>query len=173
MPLVFHLYVTRIYSYVIRMSFVCTRILSVWTHMLSVCHSYVLACHPYVTRMCSYVICMYVTRMPSVCHLFVVVCHPYVTHLYSHVIRMSLVCTRMSSVCHSYVLRAVNTTFDMGGHKVCDAGGPTTVGSDAPERILKFWPPGLTKTALSSWKKNDIIFPVKFVRFSAQDILST
>ena len=29
-------------------------------------------------------------------------------------------------------------TFDMGGHIVCDVGGPTMVGSDAPERILKF-----------------------------------
>ena len=40
--LVCHLYVTRMYSYVIPMSLVCTR-------MPSLCHSYVLVCHSYVT----------------------------------------------------------------------------------------------------------------------------
>ena len=53
--LVCHLYVTRIYPYLILMSTLCTRI-------SSVCHSYILACHPYVTRMYSYVI-----RMSRVC----------------------------------------------------------------------------------------------------------
>ena len=48
-PLVCHLYVTRMQSYVIRMSLVCTR-------MSFVCHLYLLACHPYVTRMYSYAI---------------------------------------------------------------------------------------------------------------------
>ena len=45
--LLWHPYVTHMYSYVIRMSLECTR-------MSSVCHSYVLVCHPYVTRMWFY-----------------------------------------------------------------------------------------------------------------------
>ena len=53
--LVYHSYVTLMYSYVICMSLVCT-------HMSFVCHSYVLVCHSYVTLMYSYVI-----RMSLVC----------------------------------------------------------------------------------------------------------
>ena len=60
-----------------------------------------------------------------------------------------------------------------GVYTVCEVGGPAMVGSEEPGRILKFGPPRLAKTALSSWKKNGIIFPVKHVKFSAQDILST
>ena len=45
--LVFHPYVTRMYSCVIRMSLVCTR-------MSSLCHMYVLVCHPYVICMWFY-----------------------------------------------------------------------------------------------------------------------
>ena len=66
--LVCHLYVARIYSYVIRMSLV-------YTCMSSVCHSYVTVSHPYVTHMYSYVTGMSIvcTRMSSVCHLYVVI----------------------------------------------------------------------------------------------------
>ena len=46
--LVFHPYVTRMYSNVIRM-------LLVFTRMSSLCHLYVLVYHPYATRMYSYV----------------------------------------------------------------------------------------------------------------------
>ena len=94
-----HLYVARMYSYVIRMSLECTC-------MSSVCHSYVLVCHLYVTRMYLYVIRMSLvcTRMSSVRHSYVLVCHPYVIRMYLYVIFMSLECTRMSSVCHLYVL---------------------------------------------------------------------
>ena len=49
--LVYHPYVTRMYSYVTDMSLACAR-------MSPVCHSYVLVCHPCVTRMYSYVIHM-------------------------------------------------------------------------------------------------------------------
>ena len=84
--LMFHPYVTHMYSYVIR--------------------TYVLVCHPYVNRMYLYVIRMSLvcTCMPSVCQSYVPVCHLYVTRMYSYVIRMSLACTLMSSVCHSYVV---------------------------------------------------------------------
>ena len=73
MSLVCHLYVTRMYSYVIRMSLVC---------------------HFYVTRMYSYVIRMSVVciGMSFVCHLYVLVCHSYITRVHSYVIRMSLDC---------------------------------------------------------------------------------
>ena len=57
------------------------------------------------------------------------------------------------------VHRVLDTTFDMGGdYIVCDVGGTTMVGSDAPEGILKFWPTRLAKTALSSWKKMTLYF---------------
>ena len=115
--LVFHPYVTLMYTYVIRMSLVCTRMLSVChsyvlvcypylTRMSLVCHSYAPKCHPYVTRMYSYVIRMYpvCTCMSSVCHWYVFVCHSYITCMQSYVIRMSLVCTRISSACYSHVL---------------------------------------------------------------------
>ena len=59
MSLVYHSYVTRIYSYVIRMSLVCP--------LYSLCH-------PYITRLYSHVIRMSLvcTRMTFVCHSFVV-----------------------------------------------------------------------------------------------------
>ena len=71
--LVYHPYVTRLYSYVIRMSLVCT-----------LCLPYVPVCHLYVTCMYSYVIRMSLicTRMSSVCHSYVLVCHPYVTRMW-------------------------------------------------------------------------------------------
>ena len=74
--LVCHLYITRIFSYVI------------------VCHSYVFVCHPYVTRMYSYVIraSLVCTHMWPVCHSHILVCHPCATCMYSYVIRMSIVC---------------------------------------------------------------------------------
>ena len=108
-----HLYVTRMYSYVICRSLICNRVSSVY-------HSYVLACHLYATRMYSYVIRMSLisTCMSPVCHSYVLVCHPYVTRMYSYVICMPLVCTRMSSVCHSYVIRmSLVCSFTMN-HKV-------------------------------------------------------
>ena len=101
-----HLYVTRVYLYVIRMPLVRTR-------MSFVCHLYALVCHPYVTRMYSYVIriSLVCIRISFVCHSYVILCHPYVTRMYSYASRMYsyvLVCypyvTRMSSVCHSYVV---------------------------------------------------------------------
>ena len=106
-----HLYVTRMYPYVIllllvctrmspichsqylyviRMSLVCVRLASVLvcTRMSPVCHLYVLACQPYVTRIIlachSYVL---------VCHSYVLVCHPHVTCMYLYVIVMSARCT--------------------------------------------------------------------------------
>ena len=69
-------------------------------------HSYVIrmsiVCRTYITRMCSYVICMYLyvirmslvcTRMSPACHSYVLVCNG-----------VSLVCVRMPSLCYSYVL---------------------------------------------------------------------
>ena len=60
MSLVCHLYVTRMYSYVVRMSLVCHPHVSMYSYVIhmslvctrlsSTCHSYVLLCHPYVTR---------------------------------------------------------------------------------------------------------------------------
>ena len=81
--LVYHPYVTRMYSYVIRILLVCM-------------YSYVSRMHSYVIRMYSYAIRMSLvcTRMSSVCRSYVIrmslLCHPYVT--------------RMLSVCHSYVV---------------------------------------------------------------------
>ena len=81
MPLVCHLYVTCMYSYVIHMSLACIG-------MPSVCHSYVL----------------YVTRMSLVCTCMSPVCHSYALVFHSYFIRMSLVCSRMSFACHSSVV---------------------------------------------------------------------
>ena len=83
-----HLYVTRIYSYVICMSLVRARILSICTRMPVLCHSYILICNG-MSLIC--------TSMSSVCHSYVLVCHTYVTRMYSFVICMSLVYTRMQS----------------------------------------------------------------------------
>ena len=74
--LVRHPYVTHIYSHVIGVSLVCSR-------LSFVCQLYVLVCHPYVTRIYSYVI---------LCHSYLLVCHVYVTRMYSNVIRMFRVC---------------------------------------------------------------------------------
>ena len=75
--LVCHLYVSRMYSYVICMLLVCTR-------MSSVCHSHVLVCHRCATRMYSYVIRMSLisTRMSTVCRSYLLVCHLYVTRMW-------------------------------------------------------------------------------------------
>ena len=72
--LVCHLYITRLYSYVIWISFVCTRMPSLCTRILSSC----------VTRMYLYLIHMSLvcTRMSFVCHSHVIVCHSYVTRLW-------------------------------------------------------------------------------------------
>ena len=58
-----HLFVSRMYSYIIRMSLLCTR-------MSSVCQWYVLVPHLYVNCMYSYFIRMSLvcTGMSSVCH---------------------------------------------------------------------------------------------------------
>ena len=77
MPLVRHLYVTRMYSYVIRMYLYVIRMSLVCTRMSFVCHSYVLVCHPYVTR-----ISLVCTCMSSECHSYVLVCHSYITRLW-------------------------------------------------------------------------------------------
>ena len=85
--LVSHLYVTRMYFYVMvrhSHSFLCHPYV---TRMSSVCHPYVLVCHSYVIRM-SLVCHPYVTRVYS----YVFICRPYVTCVYSCVIRMLLVC---------------------------------------------------------------------------------
>lgn len=93
LPLICHLYVTRMslvfhsmYSYVIRTVFACTRI-------SFVCHWQVLEYHSYVTGMQKCVI-----RMSLVYTYMSLVCHWYVTRMYSCVICMLLV------VCHSCVL---------------------------------------------------------------------
>ena len=96
--LVYHLYVTRMYLYVM------------------VCHLYILLYQPYVTRIYSCLIRMSLvySRMSFVCHSYVFVHHSYVTRMYSYVIRMSLVCTRMSFVCHSYVLVVIRMSLVCG-----------------------------------------------------------
>ena len=92
MPFVWH-------SQAIRVSVVCIR-------MSVLCHLHVL------TRMCPYIICMYLyvigmsfvyirvlpilsqlrTCMSPVCHCYVLVCHPYVTPMHSYVICMPPLC---------------------------------------------------------------------------------
>ena len=123
-----HLYVTRMYSYIVRMSLVCTCMSSVChsyvlighlyitrmysdiirlsllcTRILSVCHSYIPICHPHVTRTYSYVICV------SVCYSYVLECHPYVTRMYLYFIRMSLVCGfNMNPLLNKEILQIFN-----------------------------------------------------------------
>ena len=91
--LIFHPYLSRMYSHVIRMSLVRTR-------MASVCHSYVIRMSLVFTRMYSYVILC--THMSPVCHSYVVtynpcvlVCRPYVIRLwfyYESFVRKSSLC---------------------------------------------------------------------------------
>ena len=105
---VYHLYFTRVYSYVIRMSLVCTRMSLVCTRIPSACHSCVLVCYSYVTIYCIplcyhllyTILCyylLYTIRMSLVFTRMLFLCH-------SYVICMSLGCIRMPSVCHSCVV---------------------------------------------------------------------
>ena len=87
--LLYHLYVTRLNSYVM----VCHPYV---TRMSIVFHSHLLVCHPYVTRMYSCVI-----RMSLVCTR---ICNGMSSVCHSYVICVLLTFTCMSSVCHSYEL---------------------------------------------------------------------
>ena len=99
-----HLYVIVCHLFVIRISFVfdsyviCMSL--VWHKYVTRIYSYVFLMYSYVTSLYSYVIVMSLvctrmscecTPMPIVCHLHVLVCHTYVTRIYSYVMSMSLV----------------------------------------------------------------------------------
>ena len=85
-----HLYVTRIYSYVISMSLVCIRVTCIYS---------------FVIRMSLLCIRMspYVTRMSPVLLVCTCICHLGVTRMYCYIIRMLRVCTCMSPECHPFL----------------------------------------------------------------------
>ena len=54
-------------------------------------------------------------------------------------------------------LRAVDTHWKVAGLRFSDVGGPSMVGSDASEKLFKFWPSTLAKITLSKkWFKRFI-----------------
>ena len=103
MSLVCHSYVTPMSLVCTRMSFVCHSYVLVCHLYVTRIYSYVLVCHQYVTR--TSLVC---TRMSSVCHSDVLVCDPYVTRMYSYVIRMSRVCGFTMNLLRTLTSEALN-----------------------------------------------------------------